>query len=129
MKYVYLIQSISYPKEKYIGITSDLKARLKVHNKGARHIPQNSNLGNSLCIWPSLLKKKPGSLNNILKPVQGGPSPNATSGLKGNKLSARLCKTPQPPPKPSIKVGNSSGTLSNALIKYDRIAHEHVCES
>jgi predicted GIY-YIG superfamily endonuclease len=34
MKYVYLIQSISYPKEKYIGITSDLKARLKVHNKG-----------------------------------------------------------------------------------------------
>ncbi len=34
MKYVYLIQSITYPKEKYIGITSDLKDRLKVHNEG-----------------------------------------------------------------------------------------------
>ena len=34
MKYVYLIQSIPYPKEKYIGITSDLKNRLKVHNEG-----------------------------------------------------------------------------------------------
>ena len=34
MKYAYLIQSITYPKEKYIGITSDLKDRLKVHNEG-----------------------------------------------------------------------------------------------
>jgi putative endonuclease len=34
MKYVYLIQSIPHPKEKYIGITSDLKDRLKVHNEG-----------------------------------------------------------------------------------------------
>ncbi len=34
MKYVYLIQSIPYQKEKYIGITSDLKDRLKVHNEG-----------------------------------------------------------------------------------------------
>ncbi len=34
MKYVYLIQSIPNPKEKYIGITSDLKDRLKVHNEG-----------------------------------------------------------------------------------------------
>jgi putative endonuclease len=34
MKYVYLIQSISHPKEKYIGITSDFKDRLKSHNDG-----------------------------------------------------------------------------------------------
>ena len=34
MKYVYLLQSIPYQKEKYIGITSDLKDRLKVHNEG-----------------------------------------------------------------------------------------------
>ena len=34
MNYVYLIQSIPYPKEKHIGITSDLKDRLKVHNEG-----------------------------------------------------------------------------------------------
>ncbi len=32
MKYVYLIRSESHPKQKYIGITSDLKKRLIVHN-------------------------------------------------------------------------------------------------
>ena len=34
MKYVYLIQSIPYPDQRYIGITSDLKNRLKAHNEG-----------------------------------------------------------------------------------------------
>ena len=34
MKYVYLIRSKSHPKQNYIGITSDLKKRLFVHNSG-----------------------------------------------------------------------------------------------
>ena len=34
MKYVYLIQSESKPDERYVGITSDLKARIKAHNDG-----------------------------------------------------------------------------------------------
>ena len=34
MHYVYLIKSISHPDQTYIGITSNLKARLKVHNEG-----------------------------------------------------------------------------------------------
>ncbi len=34
MKYVYLIKSQSHPKQSYIGITSDLKKRLIVHNSG-----------------------------------------------------------------------------------------------
>lgn len=34
MKYVYLIQSISYADQRYIGLTSDLKARLAKHNEG-----------------------------------------------------------------------------------------------
>ena len=34
MKYVYLIRSKSHPKQNYIGITSDLKKRLIVHNSG-----------------------------------------------------------------------------------------------
>ena len=34
MKYVYLIKSESYPTQSYIGITSDLKKRLSVHNRG-----------------------------------------------------------------------------------------------
>lgn len=34
MHYVYLIRSISNPRQTYIGLTSDLKARLKRHNSG-----------------------------------------------------------------------------------------------
>jgi len=34
MHYVYLIRSISHPNQIYIGITSNLKARLKAHNEG-----------------------------------------------------------------------------------------------
>jgi len=34
MKYVYLIKSIPYPEQRYIGLTSDIKARLKAHNAG-----------------------------------------------------------------------------------------------
>ena len=34
MKYVYLIRSISYPNQKYVGITSNVKSRLKDHNEG-----------------------------------------------------------------------------------------------
>ena len=34
MKYVYLIKSQSHPNQRYIGITSDLKKRLIVHNSG-----------------------------------------------------------------------------------------------
>ncbi|MFH1728264.1 MAG: GIY-YIG nuclease family protein [Pseudomonadota bacterium] len=32
--YVYLLQSTSNPKQKYIGITQDIKKRIKVHNAG-----------------------------------------------------------------------------------------------
>jgi predicted GIY-YIG superfamily endonuclease len=32
--YVYLIQSIPHPHRKYIGHTSNVKRRLKVHNEG-----------------------------------------------------------------------------------------------
>ncbi|MBN1833172.1 MAG: GIY-YIG nuclease family protein [Deltaproteobacteria bacterium] len=34
MKYVYLIQSISNPNQKYIGTTSDVKKRILAHNAG-----------------------------------------------------------------------------------------------
>jgi putative endonuclease len=34
MKYVYLIQSVPFPAQKYIGLSSDLKSRLKAHNEG-----------------------------------------------------------------------------------------------
>jgi putative endonuclease len=34
MKYVYLIQSIPYPDQRYTGLTSDLEARISKHNEG-----------------------------------------------------------------------------------------------
>ena len=34
MKCVYLIESLAVQNQRYIGITSDLEARLRVHNAG-----------------------------------------------------------------------------------------------
>ena len=34
MKYVYLLQSLSDPKKRYVGITRDLQERLKQHHAG-----------------------------------------------------------------------------------------------
>lgn len=34
MKYVYLLQSISHPEQRYVGLTSDLDKRLAAHNAG-----------------------------------------------------------------------------------------------
>ena len=34
MKYVYLIQSISHPEQRYTGLTSDVEKRLAAHNAG-----------------------------------------------------------------------------------------------
>jgi len=34
MYYTYILRSIKYPKETYIGKTPNLKARLKKHNEG-----------------------------------------------------------------------------------------------
>jgi predicted GIY-YIG superfamily endonuclease len=38
MFYVYLIQSLFFPDQKYIGYTVNLEERLRIHNKGgSRH--------------------------------------------------------------------------------------------
>jgi predicted GIY-YIG superfamily endonuclease len=34
MKYVYLIQSIALPEQRYVGHTSDVDARIDAHNAG-----------------------------------------------------------------------------------------------
>jgi GIY-YIG catalytic domain len=35
MKYVYLLQSLSVPSQRYVGVTTNLNERLQVHNVGA----------------------------------------------------------------------------------------------
>jgi predicted GIY-YIG superfamily endonuclease len=38
MKYVYLLESIKFPDETYVGLTDDLRARVATHNRGqAKH--------------------------------------------------------------------------------------------
>jgi len=38
MKYVYILESIDFPTETYIGLTDDLRKRLAAHNAGqAKH--------------------------------------------------------------------------------------------
>ena len=34
MKYVYILTSVNSPDHYYVGITDDLKVRLKMHNEG-----------------------------------------------------------------------------------------------
>ena len=34
MKYGYLLQSAEHPRQRYIGLTSDVQARLAAHNAG-----------------------------------------------------------------------------------------------
>lgn len=34
MQYVYLLNSIDFPKEYYVGLTTSLKERVKQHNEG-----------------------------------------------------------------------------------------------
>jgi putative endonuclease len=34
MKYVYLLQSIAFPNQRYVGITNNLERRLSTHNHG-----------------------------------------------------------------------------------------------
>ena len=34
MQYVYLIKSLSWPKQKYVGLTEDIDKRMREHNAG-----------------------------------------------------------------------------------------------
>lgn len=34
MKYVYLLQSLSHPDQRYVGMTADIDQRLAAHNAG-----------------------------------------------------------------------------------------------
>lgn len=34
MKYVYLIRSVAEPRQRYVGMTGDLRTRLTAHNSG-----------------------------------------------------------------------------------------------
>jgi hypothetical protein len=60
MWYVYIIRSIYFPDQEYIGATADLKRRLPEHNAGrSTHItPPSSNPGNWSGTAPALTNTK-----------------------------------------------------------------------
>jgi putative endonuclease len=45
MKYVYLLESIDFPEETYIGLTDDLRKRLAAHNAGQSKHTASPNRG------------------------------------------------------------------------------------
>ena len=54
MKYVYLLQGAKHPRQRYIGLTSDVQARLAAHNAGQS--PHTSKYRPwELCLAPALV--------------------------------------------------------------------------
>ena len=80
MKYVYLLQSISYPNKRYIGITKDLNIRLKNHHSGES--PHTSKYKPWKIIIEYILKItiKQNNLRNISNQAPVMPLQNGTSG-------------------------------------------------
>ena len=50
MWYVYILRSINFPKQEYIGATADLKRRLPEHNAGKSAHRQIQTLGTGLVL-------------------------------------------------------------------------------
>ena len=68
--YVYLIESLSAQGERYVGMTTDLKQRLREHNQGNLLIPQSSADGSYSLMSRSLIEPRQKLLNVTSNPVQ-----------------------------------------------------------
>ena len=89
MKYVYLIQSLTVPSQRYIGITANLDERLRIHNAGGSHTRPNIALGNSCCLSASKMNSVRVSSNDISSPDQGMPLRKSVSGEPSCPPTAR----------------------------------------
>ncbi|OQY08003.1 MAG: excinuclease ABC subunit C [Desulfobacteraceae bacterium 4572_123] len=77
MYYVYMLRSISYPEQTYIGFSKDLKARIKAHNSGQS---------------PHTSKYKPWSLITYLAFKERQKALNFEKYLKSHSGKAFACK-------------------------------------
>lgn len=50
-KHVYLLESLSRPGERYVGVTVNLRARLQDHNAGRSPQTRQFALGSAVAIW------------------------------------------------------------------------------
>jgi hypothetical protein len=87
MRYVYLLQSISHPNKRYIGITKDLNIRLKITIQENRHIHLSTNRGKLLSQYILKITIKQNNLRNISNQAPVMPLQNVISGkLYDSKL-------------------------------------------
>ena len=84
MKYVYLLQSISHPEQRYVGLTSDFDKRLAAHNTGQSPHTDNIDLGTLQLFMLLLMKHWLRTLRSILNRVPDGLSRISDSGLSYN---------------------------------------------
>ena len=73
MKYGYLLQSLSVPTQRYVGVTTNLDERLQAHNAGASLYTLNTVLGRLLCIYAFKTIDALWTLNDISKPGPDKP--------------------------------------------------------
>ncbi len=71
MYYVYLLQSVSDPAERYVGLTSDLRQRLGEHNAGKSAHTAKSKPWRLVTYVAFSNKSKAGSFENYLKSGSG----------------------------------------------------------
>ena len=65
MWYVYIIRSINFPEQEYIGATADLKCRLPEHNAGKSRHTAKFSLGSWRGTAPSPINTKRWNSRNI----------------------------------------------------------------
>ncbi len=71
MYYVYLIQSESAPKQRYIGFTTDIEYRLKTHNAGQSPHTSKYKPWRLICFLAFVEKRKALDFEKYLKSGSG----------------------------------------------------------
>jgi hypothetical protein len=65
MKHVYLLQSITHPDQRYVGLTSDIEKRLAAHNSGQSFCTAKFRIWKLITSLFSLMTTKLPNLRNI----------------------------------------------------------------
>lgn len=73
MKYVYLIQSISHPNQRYVGLTTNLENRLTAHNHGQSPHTSKFRPWELVTFTAFVDEAKAAAFENISSPVPAGP--------------------------------------------------------
>ena len=78
--YVYLIESLSAQGERYVGMTTDLKQRLRVHNHGRSSHTAKFSLWKLITYVAFIYRAKAEAFERYLKSASGQHSPESAYG-------------------------------------------------